>query len=42
MIYYLLYPLHVHPALSFLNVLRYVPFRMLAATLDTPLPPGSP
>lgn len=33
MIYYLLYPLHEHPALSFLNVLRYVPFRALAATM---------
>jgi phospho-N-acetylmuramoyl-pentapeptide-transferase len=31
-IYYLLYPLREHPALSFLNVLRYVPFRTLAAT----------
>ncbi len=37
MIYYLLYPLHVHPALSFLNVLRYVPFRMLAATMTAML-----
>jgi phospho-N-acetylmuramoyl-pentapeptide-transferase len=33
LIYYLLYPLHEHPALSFLNVLRYVPFRVLAATM---------
>jgi phospho-N-acetylmuramoyl-pentapeptide-transferase len=32
-IYYFLYPLHEHPALSFLNVLRYVPFRALAATM---------
>jgi phospho-N-acetylmuramoyl-pentapeptide-transferase len=31
-IYYLLYPLSDHPALSYLNVLRYVPFRVLAAT----------
>ncbi len=37
MIYYLLYPLHVHPALSFLNVLRYVPFRTLAATMTAML-----
>ncbi|HEX4351904.1 MAG TPA: phospho-N-acetylmuramoyl-pentapeptide-transferase [Polyangiales bacterium] len=34
MIYYFLYPLHEHPALSFLNVLRYVPFRALAATMS--------
>ena len=27
MIYYLLYPLHTYESLSFLNVLRYVPFR---------------
>ncbi len=33
MIYYFLYPLHAHPSLSFLNVLRYVPFRALAATM---------
>ena len=33
MIYYLLFPLHEHPALSWLNVLRYVPFRALAATM---------
>ncbi|MFW6050313.1 MAG: phospho-N-acetylmuramoyl-pentapeptide-transferase [Myxococcota bacterium] len=33
MIYYLLYPLHTHPELSFLNVLRYVPFRALAAAM---------
>jgi phospho-N-acetylmuramoyl-pentapeptide-transferase len=32
-IYYLLYPLHENPSLSFLNVLRYVPFRTLAATM---------
>jgi phospho-N-acetylmuramoyl-pentapeptide-transferase len=32
-IYYFLYPLHEHPALSGLNVLRYVPFRALAATM---------
>jgi phospho-N-acetylmuramoyl-pentapeptide-transferase len=34
-IYYLLYPLHGHPALSGLNVLRYVPFRALAATMTS-------
>lgn len=33
MIYYLLYPLHEHEAFSALNVLRYVPFRALAATM---------
>ncbi len=33
MIYYFLYPLHTHPSLSFLNVLRYIPFRFLAATM---------
>ena len=33
MIYYLLYPLHTHESLSFLNVLRYLPFRFLAATM---------
>ena len=32
MIYYLLYPLHQNASLSYLNVLRYVPFRVLAAT----------
>jgi len=32
-IYYLLYPLHEHTGLSVLNVLRYVPFRALAATM---------
>jgi phospho-N-acetylmuramoyl-pentapeptide-transferase len=31
-IYYFLYPFHEVPALSVLNVLRYVPFRALAAT----------
>jgi phospho-N-acetylmuramoyl-pentapeptide-transferase len=36
-IYYLLYPLHEHPSLSFLNVLRYVPFRVLAATMTAML-----
>ena len=33
MIYYFLYPLHEIEALSFLNVLRYVPFRILLATI---------
>lgn len=33
MIYYFLYPLSDHPSLSFLNVLRYVPFRAIAAAL---------
>ena len=33
MIYYFLYPLSDNPALSFLNVLRYVPFRTIAAAL---------
>ena len=33
MIYYLLSPLHEHPAFRALNVLRYVPFRALAATM---------
>ena len=32
MIYYLLYPLSENPRVSYLNVLRYVPFRVLAAT----------
>jgi phospho-N-acetylmuramoyl-pentapeptide-transferase len=32
-IYYLLYPLSNSPGLGFLNVLRYVPFRAIAATL---------
>jgi phospho-N-acetylmuramoyl-pentapeptide-transferase len=36
-IYYLLYPLSEHPALSFLNVLRYVPFRVLAAVMTAML-----
>ena len=35
MIYYLLYPLHTTDSLSFLNVLRYVPFRFLAATMTS-------
>lgn len=33
MIYYLLYPLSDQPGLGFLNVLRYVPFRAIMATL---------
>ncbi|MDQ3034469.1 MAG: phospho-N-acetylmuramoyl-pentapeptide-transferase [Myxococcota bacterium] len=33
MIYYLLFPLSDQPGLGFLNVLRYVPFRAIAATL---------
>ena len=33
MIYYFLYPLSENPALSFLNVLRYVPFRAIAAAM---------
>ena len=37
MIYHYLYPLHVHEALSFLNVLRYIPFRVLAATMTAML-----
>ena len=37
MIYYLLYPLSDHPALSYLNVLRYIPFRVLAATMTAML-----
>lgn len=37
MIYYLLYPLHVHDSVSFLNVLRYVPFRVMAATMTAML-----
>ena len=32
MIYYLLYPLSENPRFSYLNVLRYVPFRVLCAT----------
>jgi phospho-N-acetylmuramoyl-pentapeptide-transferase len=31
-IYYFLFPLSENPAVSYLNVLRYVPFRVLAAT----------
>ncbi|MDB4972875.1 MAG: Phospho-N-acetylmuramoyl-pentapeptide-transferase [Myxococcaceae bacterium] len=37
MIYYLLYPLSGNPAFSYLNVLRYVPFRVLAAILTAML-----
>lgn len=33
MIYYFLYPFSDHSALGFLNVLRYVPFRAIAAAL---------
>ncbi|MCS6797745.1 MAG: phospho-N-acetylmuramoyl-pentapeptide-transferase [Myxococcota bacterium] len=33
MIYTLLYPLSAHEGLGFLNVLRYVPFRVVAATV---------
>ncbi len=33
MIYEWLYPLRTHDGLGFLNVLRYVPFRVLAATM---------
>lgn len=33
MIFHLLFPFHVYPPLSFLNVLRYVPFRALAAIM---------
>jgi phospho-N-acetylmuramoyl-pentapeptide-transferase len=36
-IYYFLYPLSAYPALSFLNVLRYIPFRVLAATMTAML-----
>jgi phospho-N-acetylmuramoyl-pentapeptide-transferase len=36
-IYYFLYPLSAHPSFSFLNVLRYVPFRVLAATMTAML-----
>ena len=36
-IYYFLYPLSDRPSLSFLNVLRYVPFRVLAATMTAML-----
>jgi phospho-N-acetylmuramoyl-pentapeptide-transferase len=31
-IYYFLFPLSENPAVSYLNVLRYIPFRVLAAT----------
>lgn len=37
MIYYFFYPLHTQAGLSFLNVLRYVPFRVLAATMTSML-----
>ena len=33
MIYELLFPLHLNPSLGFLNVLRYVPFRVVMAML---------
>jgi phospho-N-acetylmuramoyl-pentapeptide-transferase len=36
-IYYLLYPLSDQPGLGFLNVVRYVPFRAIAATLTAML-----
>jgi phospho-N-acetylmuramoyl-pentapeptide-transferase len=36
-IYFFLYPLRYYPSLSFLNVLRYVPFRVLAATMTAML-----
>jgi phospho-N-acetylmuramoyl-pentapeptide-transferase len=36
-IYYLLYPFHTVPGLGFLNVLRYVPFRTVMATLTAML-----
>jgi phospho-N-acetylmuramoyl-pentapeptide-transferase len=36
-IYYFFYPLSANPALSFLNVLRYVPFRVLCATMTAML-----
>jgi phospho-N-acetylmuramoyl-pentapeptide-transferase len=36
-IYYFLYPLHTYQSLSFVNVLRYIPFRMLAATMTAML-----
>jgi phospho-N-acetylmuramoyl-pentapeptide-transferase len=35
MIYYFLYPLSEHESLGFLNVVRYVPFRIVAATLTS-------
>jgi phospho-N-acetylmuramoyl-pentapeptide-transferase len=34
-IYYLLFRFHDEPGLSFLNVLRYVPFRVLCATMTS-------
>ena len=37
MIYHWLYPLHTIDSLSFLNVLRYVPFRVLASTMTAML-----
>jgi phospho-N-acetylmuramoyl-pentapeptide-transferase len=37
LIYYLLYPLSGNPAFSYLNVLRYVPFRVLAAIITAML-----
>ena len=37
MIYYFLYPFHVYPAFSFLNVLRYIPFRVLCSTMTAML-----
>ncbi len=37
MIYYFLFPLHTEEGLGFLNVLRYVPFRMLAAAMTAVL-----
>ena len=37
MIYELLYPLHRYPHLRWLNVLRYVPFRVIAATITAML-----
>ncbi|MDD9946637.1 MAG: phospho-N-acetylmuramoyl-pentapeptide-transferase [Myxococcales bacterium] len=37
MIYHFLFPLSETPAFSFLNVLRYVPFRVLAATMTAML-----
>jgi phospho-N-acetylmuramoyl-pentapeptide-transferase len=36
-IYQFFYPLSSHPQLGFLNVLRYVPFRVLAATMTAML-----
>jgi phospho-N-acetylmuramoyl-pentapeptide-transferase len=37
LLFELLYPLHKYDALGFLNVLRYVPFRVIAATLTAML-----